>query len=197
MLEGQVPIPMLPPIETDRTFLRLLRREDARDYHALETDAEVKQSLGGPSKMSVQAYEARIAQGAPGLATTLAVTRKSNGQFLGRCGFTEYRESGETVGWEINIVLGLQCPKKQGYATEIGRALISRGFETLGCDTILGVVDSANTASCRLCEKLGMTYNRDTTRHGRTARIYTIEKPAQFVRCGEPPVGSRTIPRSS
>ncbi len=166
----------LPQIETPRLFLRFLKVEDAADCHALETDPEVKQFLGGPSRKSVQFYRSQIAERAAGVSTTLAVTLKKTGEFLGRCGFTEYREFVETVGWEINIVLGRQCPKKQGYATEIGLALIRSGFDTLGCGTILGVAETANIASLKLCEKLGMKHKRDTVRNGRAARIYAIER---------------------
>jgi ribosomal-protein-alanine N-acetyltransferase len=137
-------MPILSAIETDRFVLRRLTVEDAPHYHSLETDPEVKRFLGGPSTMSVQDYEDRIAKGASGLSTTLAVTPKNTGKYLGRCGFTEYTECAETINWEINIVLSRECPKKQGYATEIGLVLIPRGFETLRCQTILGVADAAN-----------------------------------------------------
>jgi hypothetical protein len=70
----------------------------------LETDPGVKRFLGGPSTMSVQDYEDRIAKGASGLSTTLAVTLKNTGKYLGRCGFTEYIECAETVGWEIKAL---------------------------------------------------------------------------------------------
>lgn len=168
----------LPEIETERLRLRPLTVEDACDYHTLETDPDVKQFLEGPSKLSVQDYRNSIARGATGLATTLAVTLKTTGQFLGRCGLTNYVEFLDPIGWEINVVLGRQCPKRQGYATEVAFALIPYGFTTLACDTILGVADAANIASLRLCDKLGMKHERNTIRYGRAARIYTIKKPA-------------------
>jgi hypothetical protein len=60
--------------------------------------------------MSVQDYEDRIAKGASGLSTTLAVTLKNTGKYLGRCGFTEYTECAETVGWEIKALEGHTRP---------------------------------------------------------------------------------------
>lgn len=166
----------LPEIETERLRLRHLTVEDACDFHTLETDPDVKQFLEGPSTLSVQDYQNSIARGATGLA--LAVTLKTTGQFLGRCGFTIYVEFLDPIGWEINVVLGRQCPKRQGYATEVAFALIPNAFTTLTCDTILGVADAANIASLRLCDKLRMKHERDTIRYGRAARIYTIKKPA-------------------
>jgi ribosomal-protein-alanine N-acetyltransferase len=172
-----IPPPTLPEIETERFWLRHLKIEDAGDYHSMEIDPEVKQFLGGPSNLSLKHYEATIAKGAAALATTLAVTDKVSEQFLGRCGFTEYEEGLGAIGWEINVVLGRQCPKKQGYATEIARALIQHGFKALNCDLILGVADAGNIASLRLCDRLGMQHQRDTIRYQATARIYHIRKP--------------------
>jgi RimJ/RimL family protein N-acetyltransferase len=164
---------MLEQIKTRRLSLRPLRVEDANDYHALETDCEVKKFLDGPSKLSFEKHRSSIALGAHGLAMTLAITAADTGKFLGRCGFTEYAEFCETIGWEINIVLHRQhwgdC-----YGTEVGLALIPRGFTVLGCGKILGVADAANVGSLSLCKRLGMTFERDTTRYGRPARIYAV-----------------------
>lgn len=44
-----------------------------------------------------------------------------------------------------------------GYATEIGRALLGFGFENLGLHRIEAGVDIRNAASIRVLEKLGMT----------------------------------------
>jgi len=155
---------MLEQIKTRRLSLRPLRVEDANDYHALETDCEVKKFLDGPSKLSLEQHRSSIALGAPGLAMTLAITAADT---------TEYTEFCETIGWEINIVLHRQhwgdC-----YGTEVGLALIPRGFSVLGCDKILGVADTANIGSLCLCKRLGMTFERNTTRYGRPARIYAV-----------------------
>ncbi len=168
---------VLGPIRTNRLLLRPLDVQDAPNYHALETDPEVKQFLDAPSKRSVEHYRSAIATTAAGLNTTLAVTLIDTGSFVGRCGFTEYTEYAEPLGWEINIVLHRQY-WKQGYASEIGLALISRGFSVLACEKFLGVVDEGNIPSIRLCERLQMKLERKTTRYGRSARIYAIRKNA-------------------
>jgi RimJ/RimL family protein N-acetyltransferase len=171
----QIPLLTLASIETERLLLRPLKVEDAHDYQTLEADPEVKEFVGGASKCSAELYRSAIAKGTAGLPTTLAITLKQTGQFLGRCGFTLFIEDLEVIGWEINIVLGRQCPRRQGYAAEIGLALIRRGFET-GLDTIFGVADAKNIASLKLCDKLGMKHTRDTTRYRRPARVHTIRK---------------------
>lgn len=168
---------MLASFETDRLALRPLRVDDARDYHALETDPEVKRFLNGPSKLTVDQYASKIDAGAADLATTLAVTSKQTGKFVGRCGFTQYTELCETIGWEINIVL-CRGIWNHGYGTEVGWALIPRGFAVLGCDKLLGVADAANDASLTLCSRLSMTFETETSRYGRAARIYSVARNA-------------------
>jgi RimJ/RimL family protein N-acetyltransferase len=168
---------MLAPFETDHLALRPLRVEDARDYHALETDPEVKRFLGGPSKLTIEQYASKIGAGAAALATTLAVTSKETGKFVGRCGFTEYTELCETIGWEINIVL-CRGIWNHGYGTEVGWALIPLGFAVLGCNKLLGVADAANDASLALCGRLRMTFEKETIRYGQAARIYYVVRNA-------------------
>jgi hypothetical protein len=106
-------MPTLSSIETNRLSLRGLKVEDAPYYSSLENDPEVKQFLGGPSGRDVQFYRSRIVEGDPGLAMTLAVTSKTSGEFLGRCGFTEYADMDPTSatfgeGTRILAALGLQ-----------------------------------------------------------------------------------------
>ncbi|MGY0232513.1 GNAT family N-acetyltransferase [Longispora urticae] len=55
-----------------------------------------------------------------------------------------------------------------GYATEAARGAIDKGFAE-GLDEILAVVHPPNTASLRLCERLGMTPQ------GLTDRWYGVE----------------------
>ncbi|HEY5743923.1 MAG TPA: GNAT family N-acetyltransferase [Terrimicrobiaceae bacterium] len=167
-------MPTLFEIETDRLLLRRLKVEDAPDYHALETDEDVKRFLSRPSRLTVQDYADSIEKGVPGLATMLAVTLKKTGEFLGRCGFT-YNDFLD--GWEINIVLHRRY-WGYGYASEIGSSLISRGFDLLGCQIVYGVVDAQNTASIHLCEKIGLVRqpNVQFSRDGRPAQVYATKQ---------------------
>jgi RimJ/RimL family protein N-acetyltransferase len=167
---------MLDAIRTDRLLLRPLRVEDATDYHALETDIHVKQYLGGPSKLTVDQYRARIAEETPGLALALAITAADTGAFLGRV------DSPSTLSFSKRLAGRSTsfCITTTGSTAtaEVGRALLERGFMLLACDKILGVADAANTHSISLCSRLGMTFERDTRRYGRLAHIYSIAKNA-------------------
>lgn len=45
---------------------------------------------------------------------------------------------------------------KQGYATEIGEALLEYGFIQLGCPVIVGYAQKQNLSSIKVLEKIGM-----------------------------------------
>jgi RimJ/RimL family protein N-acetyltransferase len=55
------------------------------------------------------------------------------------------------VGWRLaSLAWG------RGYATEAARASVAFGFERLGLQSIVSIVDARNERSLRVCEKLGM-----------------------------------------
>jgi RimJ/RimL family protein N-acetyltransferase len=56
------------------------------------------------------------------------------------------------IGWVCNPAHG-----GQGFVTEAARALIDLGFRHYGVHRIFAQLDARNTASARLCERLGMT----------------------------------------
>jgi RimJ/RimL family protein N-acetyltransferase len=61
------------------------------------------------------------------------------------------------VGWRLH-------PDNwgKGLATEGGRASVRHGFETLGLEEIISIVQPGNTASVRVAEKLGFRLLRTT-----------------------------------
>jgi RimJ/RimL family protein N-acetyltransferase len=81
-------------------------------------------------------------------------------------GFTETKYFGEScedvspdeveIGWMIT-----PSAWGQGYATEAGAAIRDEAFERLGLESIVAVHHPDNTASRRVVEKLGMTFERD------------------------------------
>ena len=66
----------------------------------------------------------------------------------------------------------------KGYATEIGRAMLSYGFQEAGFPAIMGVALSHHAPSRRVMEKIGMTYLSDKEVDGQTKSFYRIERHA-------------------
>jgi RimJ/RimL family protein N-acetyltransferase len=107
------------PIETENCLVRLIEKRDARAYHRLESDPEVKRFLGGPTTADVQSYCRKLATLKPQLDAPLAITRKRTGEFLGSCGFAY---DAFLDAWEVNVVLQ-RATWHQGLAKEILPAL--------------------------------------------------------------------------
>jgi RimJ/RimL family protein N-acetyltransferase len=64
----------------------------------------------------------------------------------------------------------------KGYATEIGRAMLSYGFQEAGFPAIMGFALSHHAPSRRVMEKIGMTYLYDKEVDGQTKSFYRIER---------------------
>ena len=80
-----------------------------------------------------------------------SVIHKESGKLIGRAGLA-CREGYETP--ELGYVIGVPY-QKQGYATEVCRAILEYADERLGFPEIRAVFEPENLASAKLCEKLG------------------------------------------
>jgi RimJ/RimL family protein N-acetyltransferase len=77
------------------------------------------------------------------------------------------------VGWRFDpAVWG------RGLATEAGAAGLRFGFEHLGLDRIVSVYEPENVKSGRVMERLGLTFDRDTTHpaSGVPVRVMAIRR---------------------
>ncbi len=87
-----------------------------------------------------------------------AAIGKSTGEFLG---WFHFRPSSNTHPDEVE--LGYRLGRDgwgQGYATEVSRALVRKGFTELGVQRVVASTDAAHTASRRVMEKAGLTLAR-------------------------------------
>ncbi len=78
---------------------------------------------------------------------------------------------------EIELLYAISPPYcGMGLATETARATIRYGFEEVGLDRILGVVDTENVASQHVLEKAGMRFGKHAIHEGRTETHYAISR---------------------
>jgi RimJ/RimL family protein N-acetyltransferase len=63
----------------------------------------------------------------------------------------------------------------RGLATEAARASVRYGFETLGLQTIVSIIDPGNAASLRVAAKLGMRRGRDRVHPVTRRRLRVME----------------------
>ena len=97
---------------------------------------------------------------------------KTSGDFVGFCGLKYLDTSSE-------IEVGYRLAKKfwrRGLATEAARASLRYGFETLGLDRIVAVVQPENGASCRVIEKIGLRYEKDARFYDTDVKYFAITR---------------------
>ncbi len=117
------------------------------------------------------------------------------------CGFGCWiaisKDSSEPIGY-VGLSVPMFCPEVLptievgwrfapshwglGYATEGAQAALAEGFTTMGLDEICSLPQSVNPASYRVCERLGMDFERTiecppTPRRGPVeARLYKMTR---------------------
>jgi RimJ/RimL family protein N-acetyltransferase len=151
----------LSEVETKRLWLR--RWSAAQHSSALadiNSDPRVMRYLGGAGLSATESteaaarYDAHWADYGFGL---WAAMEKSSGHVLGFVGLTHPLWNPELsaeveVGWRLR-----RSAWGRGLATEGGAAALRSGFEVLGLDEIIAIVDPQNGASLAVTLKLGMS----------------------------------------
>lgn len=147
------------PIETDRLFLRLFERADldaVMTYHALpeaqryldwkaRDRVEVKAALDGMRRQT------RLTR--PGDTFSLAVERKSDAAVIGQVSLRWHDATAAQA--ELRFVFS-PAYRRQGYASEAVRRVLTFGFAEFGFHRIFARCDAKNEASARLLKRLGM-----------------------------------------
>lgn len=162
-------------IMTGRLLLRELTPDDAQSFYELNLDPDVLRYTGDTPFKNVS--DARVFlinydQYKKYGFGRWAVIRKEDDAFLGWCGL-KYSE--ETKEYD----LGFRFFKKywgNGYATEAAIACASLGFSTFNIPKIIGRAMKANSASIRVLEKAGFTFNAFFDFDGEDGVIYKIEQ---------------------
>jgi RimJ/RimL family protein N-acetyltransferase len=156
------------PLVGRRVSLREHVESDLDAYHAWRGDRAVMRFLSWRSRSreeSRASLAAAIAEQSRTARTKyyLAALRLADGGIAGDVGL-DLREDGEAgIGWFL--LPGFQG---QGIATEAAGLLIRFAFERLGLRAVVASCDSANRASARVLQKLGMTKVAEHPRASRT-----------------------------
>ncbi|AKD02933.1 GNAT family protein [Pontibacter korlensis] len=84
-----------------------------------------------------------------------AFSLKSSGELIGACGLNNLEQEHQKA--EIGYWL-LPAYWGKGYVPEAARVLLNYGFGSLGLNRVEAIVEAGNTASERVLQKLGFTY---------------------------------------
>ena len=170
---------MAPPVlATPRLTLRPYRAEDRAGFVALNTDAEVRAQMDGPT--DVAAAHARF----DGLeAGTLgwrghcwAVTATDGADYLGHVFLSETDVGGGGV--EIGILLH-RAHWGHRYATEALQAVLTYAWAATDLDEVLATIDEDHTASIVACERAGLAFLRLEHDEDGAYRLHSARRSAK------------------
>lgn len=163
-------------IRTERLELRPLRMDDLEAYVAMHADPRVADWIGGVrTREETTAWlEARIEASTARGYGQLTVRERESGAFLGRCGLTNWEIEGQD---ELEVGYGLvYAAWGQGYATEAAQAVRDYALGQLGKRRLIALVLYENERSASVARKLGMSHERDVEWHGRTHRLFALNR---------------------
>jgi RimJ/RimL family protein N-acetyltransferase len=160
------------PPATDRLIFREWTVADLPTLHAICADPVVMQFVGDTGPWSLrktnQWLKHTIDIGKSSGFCQWALVLKETSALIGFCGFVPVNDGAE-IGWRL-----AQDAWRRGLATEAARAALRYGFDALGLQRVTAIVQAPNRASIRVCEKLGLTFERSFQRNGREVNVYAI-----------------------
>lgn len=142
-------------LETKRLLLRKFAPDDFTAVHSYASVPENTVYMGwGPNtEAQTRAFlnmAITKAEETPCVDYQYAAVLKETGRLIGACNLTIAGDEAE-IGWILHRDVW-----KQGLGSEMGRALLERGFDELKLHRIYAHCDAENIASYRVMEKIGM-----------------------------------------
>ncbi|GAB2736218.1 GNAT family N-acetyltransferase [Salinifilum aidingensis] len=158
------------PLRTPRVLIRPFAPHDQPAIHAVYADPRVMRYVGHGRPMTAEQTTALLEhaechQREHGFAVWALLDRGTGG-ITGDIGFET-----TTHGVEFGYTLA-RAAWGRGLATEAARACLQHAFHTLDLPEVYALVDPRNTASARVLDKLGFTYHRTRSTHGRPHHEY-------------------------
>jgi RimJ/RimL family protein N-acetyltransferase len=167
-------------LETKRLLLRHQVISDLDDLWALYCDPEITKYIADAPRSYEEAREELEwhMNGHPrnpqlGLWATI---HKETGKFIGRCGLLPW-----TIDGQQEVEVAYTIARKywgQGLGTEAAQAIADYAFHHLHLSRLICLIDAQNTASQRVAEKIGMTFEKEGQDEMGPFLVYSITKHA-------------------
>lgn len=100
-----------------------------------------------------------------------ACVLKEGQVLIGFTGLNPYLPKQPEIEWQFGVPFW-----GNGYATEIGKAVVSSAFATTNIEAIYGIAHPRNKASMRVMEKIGMTCLGTSPFRGERGMFYKIDR---------------------
>jgi [ribosomal protein S5]-alanine N-acetyltransferase len=141
-----------PALETERTILRILTKDDAKEVLNHFSDPVVTMFMDIEPCKDLKEAEEIIQYHEDDLGCRWGIFDKCHGNFLGTIGFHNFRKIDEEFIAEIGFDLSTRYWGK-GYMTEVIEEVIQFGFTRMGLDTIDATVEPNNEKSNNIMTK--------------------------------------------
>ena len=159
---------------TERQLLRELTPDDAAAMFELNLDPDVMRHIGpspfetvGDARRFLEAYDGYARDGMGRWAAVDAATD----EFLGWCGLLRLDAGEVDLGYRYRrAVWG------RGLATEAANACVAYAFQELRVATLVAQARTANVASIRVMQKLGLRFRRSFDLDGVPAVTYALAR---------------------
>lgn len=167
------------PAGTKRLALRAFVRDDVDDVAALDGDPRVMRFIGDGSTGTRDDAAAAIERVLrrydehPGTGVWRA-SRRDDARFVG---WVSLKHAGDSPDIEVGYRLVHEA-WGQGFATEVARAMLRRGFADLGLDRIVGVTHPDNVASQCVLRRIGLRDEGWGRYYGRELRLFALRRDA-------------------
>ncbi|MBU5466148.1 GNAT family N-acetyltransferase [Virgibacillus sp. MSJ-26] len=161
-------------LKTKRCMIDTIRKTDFNDVRNLYTNPEVRKYLGGiRGENSIKSAMGKMLK-PPQNSFYWIVRERETGCFIGLVSLDPHHEGDyQEISYQF-----IPDYWGQGYATEVVGHIIDYSLSELALSKIVAETQTANTASCKLLEKLGMTLERIVYRFNAEQAIYSAENPS-------------------
>jgi len=163
-------------LQTERMVLRRMEMADVDDLMDIFSDpVAMRYYPGTKSRQEAEEWVLRVLRSyrEHGFGLWVAVLEGS-GEFAGQCGLTV-----QVVEGKDEVEIGYLFLRKfwgRGLATEAARAVRDHGFNTLGYERLVSLIDPGNLASRRVAEKVGLRLEKEVWKWGKEICVYAISK---------------------
>lgn len=166
----------IPTLETERLTLRPFREEDVVPFFELSQDPHVMRYLADRRVPTLQetwrAVAGWIGHWALRGYGIWAIEERDSASLIGRAGIIN---PADWPGPEVGYMLGREWWGR-GYATEAAQAAMDWGFEQIGFDELISLIDPANTASIAVATRLGESLRGEAEVMGHPVQLYRISR---------------------
>lgn len=159
-------------LETERCTIKLLQQSDDTSMEKIYMNQEVREFLGGiRTKDSIRATFDEMLN-SPQESFYWVIREKQTEKFIGLVSLDLHHEA---VYQEVSYQL-LPCWWGKGLASEVISVVLHFAFNELKLSTVVAETQTANKASCKLLESVGMNLEYTVTRFGAEQALYSIKK---------------------